>query len=425
MQGHQDTLWCEEAAPRLFALLQWSHAHVPAYNHIAVPREGKTMDHVLAALDALPIVTRQELTDEPATYMSNVLPHSVHWNSTGGSSGVPLRVLQDGRYRSASMAGSYLFYYWAGWTPTDRILKIWGSYTEAMGEHPALKRRVSSWLYDMPQLDAFALRSGDVRRYVKAIEELRPTIIESYVDAAELLSTGINASGVPLRHVPRGVIVSAGTLFPEWRQDIATAFQCPVYNRYGCREAGGIACSRSDDSLMVNPFTHIVEVVDADGKRISRGTGRILVTILNNSSMPLLRYDIGDFATVDSRRLYPDHGWQQIGSVDGRAMTMFRGPAGQYFSPELFVHTIGVMHNAGFLRQYQVIQEGLQLYTVLLVLRDGYSAGDSVVTSGVNGFMHDLRKVLGTDVTVNVKFVDSIEGLPSGKVPVCISKVTG
>lgn len=421
MESFQDSCWREIATSRLTKLVAWSQLHVPVYRTLgSALSRGQLLD-VLALLETLPIVTREDLTSNPDKYTSDMLPRSTHWNSTGGSTGIPLRVLQDSRYEAARGAGSYLFYTWMGWKPTDRILKIWGSYSEAMGEHPTVKRRLSSWLYDKPQLDAFALRAGDAARYVDAIDHLQPVVLESYVDAGESLAEFINMSNCRLKHAPRGLVVSAGTLFPDWREDIERAFGCPVYNRYGTREAGDIACSRGAGPLYVNPFTHIVEVVDADGRRIVHGTGRILVTVLNNLSMPLIRYDIGDYATIDSlESLYPVDGWQRLESVDGRHMSMLQGPDGSCFSPVLFAHAIGVVQNKGFIGQYQVVQRGLEKYTIRLKLWSGHSPEEPVIRLSLDDLRRDLIRVLGPATEIEFAFVDQVEALPSGKVPVCI-----
>jgi phenylacetate-CoA ligase len=424
MVSFRDTSWEATVASRFAGLVAWSQLHVPAYRTTRPVAGNAGICEVLALLDSLPIVTRDDLTNNPVMYTSDTLPGSAHWNSTGGSTGVPLRVLQDSRFDAACGAGKYLFYRWAGWQSTDRILKIWGSYSEAMGEHLSVKRRLSSWLYDMPQLDAFALRAGDAARYVDAIEHLRPVLLESYVDAAESLAEFINMSNRRLKYSPRGVITSAGTLFPDWREDIERAFGCPVYNRYGCREAGDIACSRGAEALYVNPFTHVVEVVDADGRRIARGTGRILVTALNNLSMPLIRYDIGDYATIDSpESLYPQNGWQRLESVDGRHMSMLQGQDGGRFSPLLFVHAIGVVQDKGFITQYQIVQRGLQQYTIRLRVRPGLSPDEPKLRLSLDDLRHDLLLVLGSATEIEFAFVDRVEVLPSGKVPVCIVRL--
>ena len=164
-----------------------------------------------------------------------------------------------------------------------------------------------------------------------------------------------------------------------------------------------------------------MEVVDADGRRIVHGTGRILVTVLNNLSMPLIRYDIGDYATIDDQRsLYPVAGWQRLASVDGRHMSMLQGPDGSRFSPELFVHAVGVVHNKGFIQQYQVVQRGLEKYTIRLQLRSGHSPEEPEIRQSLDGLRCDLMCVLGSTVQLDFEFVDHVEALPSGKVPVCI-----
>jgi phenylacetate-CoA ligase len=308
-----------------------------------------------------------------------------------------------------------------GWRPTDRILKIWGSYAEAMGEHPTIKRRLQSWLYGQPQLDAFALRRGDASHYVDVIERMRPEVLLSYVDAAESLAEYMNMSGRRLNYTPRGIVTAAGTLFPDWRQDIERAFGCQVFNRYASREVGVVACSHGDGALFVNPWTHIVEVVDAAGRRITHGTGRILVTVLNNLSMPLIRYDIGDYATIDSSEsLYPHSGWQHLQSVDGRHMTMLQGPNDSRFSPVLFIHAIGVVQNKGFIDQYQIVQRGLGQYTIRLRLRPGLSPDKPQLALSLDDVRQDLLRILGPSTAIEFAFVDHIEALPSGKVPVCI-----
>jgi phenylacetate-CoA ligase len=290
-----------------------------------------------------------------------------------------------------------------------------------MGEHPTVKRRLLSWLYGQPQLDAFALRAGDAGHYLDVIERMRPEILLSYVDAAESLAQHINMSGRRLNYAPRGVVTAAGTLFPNWRQDIQRAFGCPVFNRYASREAGCIACSRGTGALYVNPWTHIVEVVGVDGRRITHGTGRILVTVLNNLSMPLIRYDTGDYATIDSlESLYPQNGWQRLESVDGRHMSMLRGPNGSCFSPVLFIHAIGVVQNKGYISQYQIVQRGTEKYTIRLKLRPGLSPEEPGIRFSLDDLRHDLSRVLGLNTAIEFAFVDQVEALPSGKVPVCV-----
>jgi phenylacetate-coenzyme A ligase PaaK-like adenylate-forming protein len=143
--------------------------------------------------------------------------------------------------------------------------------------------------------------------------------------------------------------------------------------------------------------------------------------VLNNLSMPLIRYDTGDYATIDSvESLYPQHGWQRLESVDGRELTMLQGPEGSRFSPVLFVYAIRVLQNKGFIGQYQIVQRGLKKYTIRLKLRPGLSPEEPRIHLYLDEFRHDLLAVLGLTTVIEFAFVDQIEALPSGKVPFCI-----
>jgi phenylacetate-coenzyme A ligase PaaK-like adenylate-forming protein len=147
----------------------------------------------------------------------------------------------------------------------------------------------------------------------------------------------------------------------------------------------------------------------------------MLVTVLNNLSMPLIRYDTGDYATIESlETLYPQSGWQRLESIDGRELTMLRGSDGSRFSPLLFVHAIGVVRNKGFISQYQIVQRGLQAYTIRLKLWPGLSPEEPRIRSSLDDLRYDLVRVLGPGTVVEFAFVDQVEALPSGKVPFCI-----
>ena len=90
-------------------------------------------------------------------------------------------------------------------------------------------------------------------------------------------------------------MVTAGTLFEPIRQTIESVFQAPVFNRYGSREVGDIACEcEAHSGLHVALPTQFVEILRPDGTAAGPGEiGEIVVTSLTNFAMPLIRYRIG------------------------------------------------------------------------------------------------------------------------------------
>ena len=110
---------------RLKKLLIHARKTVPFYQKIL---DGSISEEkVFDKLKELPIVGKNELNSKKEVFISAEKQKGIYENSTGGSTGVPLKVLQDQKYSDWAGATKLLFYTWAGWKPRDRILKIWKS----------------------------------------------------------------------------------------------------------------------------------------------------------------------------------------------------------------------------------------------------------------------------------------------------------
>ena len=411
---------------RLKALLLHAVENVPFYRELVVSKDAIENDPV-RALKEFPIIEKETLMKDQKAFCIDPLPADAYENSTGGSTGTPLQVIQDKWYSQNSLAGKYLFYTWAGWMPGAKILKIWGSPRDVLQQEENVKGKVSSMLYKIKVLDAFRISTDDAKNYLREYEAYKPDILECYVDAAYTLALYVKQTGMTVKHKPRGVIVSAGTLYPEFEKIIKEVFQAPVINRYGSREAGDIACTCPEGAIHVNPFTHFVEIVDNNGNPIEDGTGHVVLTLLTNYTMPLIRYKIGDMATVKKNNPPCPCGrdWQTLESVDGRSGSVFRKRDGSVVSPLFFVHFFGVVHNKGFISKYQAIQEDYDHIVLKVRLRQGFDADNMEVKQGMEQLKKDIKHVMGEDVRVEVRFVEDIPPLPSGKYVYAISKVDG
>jgi phenylacetate-CoA ligase len=408
---------------RLAGILRHAARTVPFYKGLIDP--NLRQENVLEILSGLPIITKKDLNAKPGLFKSSEPGRGMYANSTGGSTGQPLQILQDKVYFDWASGTKSLFYEWAGWKPGEKILKIWGSQRDVLGQTGTFKSQLSSIFRKIRVLDAFKISPQDVRRYVAEIESYRPAILECYVDAAYTVANEMIRQGIRLSHKVRGVLVSAGTLYPEFEAIIREAFCAPVINRYGSREAGDIACTCQDGQIHVNPFTHFVEIVDKDGNRLEDGPGRVILSLLTNYTMPLIRYEIGDMATFAESLSPCDCGrdWQVLKRIDGRSGSMFYKKDGTIFNPLFFVHFVGVVHNLGLFDKFQVIQEDYDLYTIQLVLREGLSETENSIVSSIAGISRDAKSALGQNVDINFIFVPDILPTRSGKYLYALSKI--
>jgi phenylacetate-CoA ligase len=207
---------------------------------------------------------------------------------------------------------------------------------------------------------------------------------------------------------PATVFCAAETLAEEVRRFIEEIVGCPVLNQYGSREAGAIACEcLRKEGLHVLELHNKVEILNSQGQQCKPGQiGDVVLTTLNNYSMPLIRYEIGDTAIPAS-------------DTTCRQMEVFRTQQGTSIPGEFFIHAIGVVYNKGYIRKFQVVQNDYDHITVRVVVEDEQAFNDC------RGPLADsIRKVMGPECRVEFELVNEIPASASGKHRYTISNVT-
>jgi phenylacetate-CoA ligase len=94
------------------------------------------------------------------------------------------------------------------------------------------------------------------------------------------------------------VITFGEVVTPETRVMCKDVFGAKITDRYSCEELGWIALQCPiNDHYHVSAATAMIEIVDDFGRACAVGeAGRVLVTGLHSYAMPLIRYEIGDYA---------------------------------------------------------------------------------------------------------------------------------
>ncbi|MFT3807680.1 phenylacetate--CoA ligase family protein [Arenimonas sp.] len=97
----------------------------------------------------------------------------------------------------------------------------------------------------------------------------------------------------------RSVLAVSEQLTPGMRRFIARSFGAPIQQNYGLNEIGLVAVRCEAGRYHVHTEHCHVEILDAAGNPVESGkAGRIVVTSLTNTAMPMVRYDTGDLAQV-------------------------------------------------------------------------------------------------------------------------------
>jgi len=133
--------------------------------------------------------------------------------------------------------------------------------------------------------------------------------------------------------------------------------------------------------------------------------------------MPLLRYEIGDYAEV-GHCCGCGRGLPVLNRILGRQRNMFRLPSGELIWPSLILDGDAAPPVAASIRQYQIIQRTIDRLEVRLV------AEDRLAQSAELELTKWIHRSLGAAFTVEFNYVPSIARSAGGKYEDFRSEVT-
>jgi phenylacetate-CoA ligase len=280
----------------LIQLLAHCKQSVPYYAEVMRDIGDSFYEDPEEYLKRFPILTKETIRRRFGELRSTDLARRKWYrNTSGGSTGEPAVFIQDWEYAARSGAVTLLFSKLAGREIGESEVRLWGSLRDIVGGTEGWRTRLVNKLTDTTFLSVLQMTPSKMRELVAILNAKRPKLIVAYAEVIYELARFAEREGLEV--APQAAIMtSAGMLYPFMRATIEKVFQCRVFNRYGSREVGNIACERPGrEGLWVAPWGNYVEIVDSEGNRVPDGTeGEILVTSLTNFAMPFVRYRIGD-----------------------------------------------------------------------------------------------------------------------------------
>jgi phenylacetate-CoA ligase len=177
---------------------------------------------------------------------------------------------------------------------------------------------------------------------------------------------------------------------------------------------GAVACLCPEGGgLHITSHSHVVEVVDEDGRPVFDREGDLVLTSLTNYAMPFLRYWIGDRGNLSSSPCACGSPFPVLESVSGRSIESLVTPAGELVSPIFLITLFGGTLGFGPVSKFQIVQEALDRVTLKVVVDETHSA-DSIQSTLETVRAH-LARVMGEACTVHCERVADIPREASGK----------
>ena len=399
---------------QLDALLRHAYATVPYYrerwNGCYEPGTSLTPE----CFSRIPLLKRSDLQAHFETLKSSGIPAAhlpVEESRTSGSSGMPVRVLKSRIDQLLWQAVVLREHQWHGRDLLGKLASIRQGVVEgeAAGWGPATDALVAGGR------SATLPVSIDVDSQLQWLERQNPDYLLTYPsNLAELIKRSI-ARGIRVPAL-REARTFGEILPPETRELCRDAWAVPVIDAYSSQETGYIALQcPMHERYHVQSECVMVEILDDRGEPCAPGeTGRVVITPLHNFAMPLVRYEIGDYAepgvACDCGRGLP-----VLNRVVGRARNMLVLANGARYWPAF---GSGSLASIAPILQQQLVQTGFDTLELRLVtVRPPAPAEEERMRQLV-------QSRLPADFEIKFSYYDAIARGPGGKFEDFISLVT-
>ena len=363
----------------------------------------------------LPILTRRDLQMAGDALVSTDLPKDHGRASvriTGGSTGEPVRVLGTAvtglawrvftlrdhlwhrRDFSAKLAAIRFVDSPAANPPNGTTSNNWGSATRDIHTGPCAVLSIHSTTEQQAQW----LRRED------------PHYLLSYPSAIAALAEYFLERGETLANL-REVRFFGEVVEPRARQVCREAWGVPTTDAYSSEEFGYLALQCPEhEHYHVQSENVLIEILDDNDQPCQPGEiGRVIVTSLHNFAMPLLRYEIGDYAEV-GRPCDCGRGLPVLNQVIGRQRNMFVLPGGQTRWPQIDAQDIaGAFDELPPITKFQLVQKTVERLEANLVVARPLTVQEE------NTIRAYLQRGLGYEFEVGFHYMDDIPRSPRGK----------
>ncbi len=353
-------------------------------------------------LRLLPRMTKDLINRHPERVTSSLEPtRPTTIKSTGGSTGKNVWLVIDMETHDRRRAAGRLTEEWDGVYPGTRTAILWGASLEA---RPSRASRIYDRISGRLFLSVYGVDEERLAGYFDRLESFRPEVIVSYPSILAHIARAMGKKRCR-RVGARLIYTSAEALYPPVREELEEFFGAPVRNRYASREFGMIASDApGGGGLSVCEMRLLVEKEPACPASES---GELLITDLDNRSMPILRYAIGDRGCFSEEPDPSGRPWARLAVVEGRSLDVVVTPDGRAFGGTFFTLIFRPFDQS--IAQFQVIQDRRDHLQIKIVTGPAYDAERRAQLE------RTLSEQLGASMRFDLAEVEEIPRLASGK----------
>jgi phenylacetate-CoA ligase len=223
-----------------------------------------------------------------------------------------------------------------------------------------------------------------------------------YPSGVYLLASYLVKNNITLRYPPKVTLTGSETLLAYQKETIEKAFDCEVFQFYGASEYCAAVSECENHSLHVDFEYGYVELLPLNNKPSC--PRKMVCTGFINPVMPLIRYDIGDLATVSERICECGRQADIVERIDGRIESYIITPDGRQIGRLDFL-----FKKSDRIEEAQLIQDAHDHLTVKIVRSDNYSLKEE------KSLLDEMRRYLGNEIAIDFDYVKEIPRTSNGK----------
>lgn len=399
----------------LSSLLKHAHASVPFYR-ARFEALGLGPEDIRSFEDyaRLPVLTRQDVENNLESLVSTQADRSrMYLNASGGTTGKPVRFYQDISIKEETAANGLLSLSFAGWTPADMLISVWGNPRDSLDN--SIPGGIRPWLAGNLVLNGFHYDRNAMLQWLNVIARYKRVFLFGYVTVLSEFAELVLAHGPRPANVC-GIVTTAERLHEHQRALLSEAFGCKVHDQYGSREVPGVASECSEGNMHLFTHSSYAEFlpVEREGEPSlaeppADEPRRLILTGLTNYAMPLLRYEIGDFGASKAGSCSCGRGFplmrMDIGRIGG---SLLRKDGSRIYS-SVFVHKVFAIDGIEAFQFRQTSIDEVQLY----IVRGGRF--DEAGNTALQALLEEFPKDLCPGVALRLHYVDDVPKTPAGK----------
>jgi phenylacetate-coenzyme A ligase PaaK-like adenylate-forming protein len=320
--------------------------------------------------------------------------------ATGGSTSLPLVVQMTKHHMFSMLFTFFKCWYRMGWRPGERMLVFYPKNTyniDDMVKFNPYSKMIGFRYHLFDRID-----EATVRGLVEDINQYKPKLLLVFPSPMNMIAHTIRRHGLKLTHQPAMINVSGETFFDCQRKNIRDVFpNSKVEDSYGSVELGELAHETDGGGLEIFSKVAYVETEPNEA-----GQPEMVITRLQLTDFPFIRYKMKDIADVEFRRDAQGREKYVITKIEGKDSNFILSDRGERFYPSFFNSLVNDINERvdDVVIEIKVFERGQRELDVQFILRD------SELQESVRSVTRELlQERMSSTMDYRVKFVDFID----------------